>query len=59
MTKLSNKQVGLAKPRKGETQQQEPRWQARFSKRLPHRVGQPLSSSGGGDGCAPHTGGAA
>ena len=28
-------------------------WQATFTKRLPHRIGQPLSSSGGGDGCAP------
>ena len=27
-------------------------WQATFTKRLPHRIGQPLSSSGGGDGCA-------
>ena len=27
-------------------------WQATFSKRLPHRIGQPLSSGGGGDGCA-------
>ena len=26
-------------------------WQATFSKRLPHRIGQPLSSGGGGDGC--------
>lgn len=25
-------------------------WQANFKKRLPHRVGEPLSSSGGGDG---------
>jgi hypothetical protein len=28
-----------------------PTWQATFSKRLPHRIGQPLSSGGGGDGC--------
>lgn len=28
-------------------------WQATFTKRLPHRIGQPLSSSGGGDGCSP------
>ncbi len=27
-------------------------WQATFTKRLPHRIGQPLSSGGGGDGCA-------
>ena len=26
--------------------------QATFTKRLPHRIGQPLSSGGGGDGCA-------
>ncbi len=25
-------------------------WQASFKKRLPHRVGEPLSSGGGGDG---------
>ena len=25
-------------------------WQSSFSKRLPHRIGQPLSSGGGGDG---------
>jgi len=25
-------------------------WGARFTKRLPHRVGEPLSSGGGGDG---------
>ncbi|MCY1236375.1 hypothetical protein D9M72_490270 [compost metagenome] len=30
----------------------QPTWQATFSKRLPHRIGQPLSSSGGGDGCS-------
>ena len=27
-------------------------WQATFTTRLPHRIGQPLSSGGGGDGCA-------
>jgi len=26
-----------------------PTWKATFSKRLPHRFGEPLSSSGGGD----------
>jgi len=31
---------------------QQPAWQATFSKRLPHRIGEPLSSSGGGDGCS-------
>lgn len=32
--------------------QTQPAWQATFSKRLPHRIGEPLSSSGGGDGCS-------
>lgn len=34
-----------------EHKQTAPAWQAVFSKRLPHRIGEPLSSSGGGDGC--------
>lgn len=25
-------------------------WQSSFKKRMPHRVGEPLSSGGGGDG---------
>jgi len=33
-------------------QPQHDSWQATFTKRLPHRIGQPLSSGGGGDGCA-------
>jgi len=33
-------------------QPQNTSWQATFTKRLPHRIGQPLSSGGGGDGCA-------
>lgn len=36
----------------GNPQPQHQHWQATFTRRLPHRIGQPLSSSGGGDGCA-------
>lgn len=32
------------------TKSDAPAWKATFSKRLPHRFGEPLSSSGGGDG---------
>jgi len=41
-----------ALPASAHPQPQQATWQATFTKRLPHRIGQPLSSGGGGDGCA-------
>ncbi|MEY3202406.1 MAG: hypothetical protein RIR70_1956 [Pseudomonadota bacterium] len=32
-----------------QTREQGAPWQANFTRRLPHRVGEPLSSGGGGD----------
>ena len=54
-----NKQVSTGqepqkKPAEGKDKQAEKpadkEWQSLFTKRLPHRIGQPLSSGGGGDG---------
>ena len=57
MKKPSTRKIEAEKKPAGERQQktvkqpQNPAWQSLFTKRLPHRVGQPLSSGGGGDGC--------
>jgi hypothetical protein len=38
-------------PPSSNPQPQHNTWLGTFTKRLPHRIGQPLSSGGGGDGC--------
>lgn len=50
--KIDAPKLGAKTEHPSQAKSSESKWQALFTKRLPHRIGQPLSSSGGGDGCS-------